>query len=412
MPVDEAALIAAVAGAVQGSITANVGHRPARVAVAVSGGGDSTALLHLAVRAGLAPLAVTVDHGLRPGSAAEAAGVAEVCARLGVPHETLRWAGPKAAGNLMDQARQARAALIGAWARAAGVEVVLLGHTADDVAETFVMNLARGTGIDGLLGLRSRWVAEGLEWSRPLLDTARADLRDWLRGQGIPWVDDPTNEDDRFARARARKALAVLGRLGVTPARIGEVAVSLRSARAMVLRAVGKAADAHVTERAGALFLSPDGLAAMEQEVRRRILIAMVRWIGGTVHPPREAQVTALIARIRRGQDATLGGVWFRSRDGVCTVLRERRHAGGPVPLGRVWDGRWTVTGATGEVRALGPEGLRQCPDWRSLGLPRQVLEVTPGLWQGDVLLAAPCAGFGPAAATCAPGFHAFLLSH
>jgi tRNA(Ile)-lysidine synthase len=72
---------------------------------------------------------------------------------------------------------------------------------------------------------------------------------------------------------------------------------------------------------------------------------------------------------------------------------------------------RWSVTGE-GEARLLGSDGLRQCPDWRATGLPRQVLEVTPGVWQGDTLIAAPCAGFGPATATCAPSFHEFLLLH
>ncbi len=111
-------------------------------------------------------------------------------------------------------------------------------------------------------------------------------------------------------------------------------------------------------------------------------------------------------------RDVTLGGVRFRWKDGSCTVSREARAVGGAVPAGQVWDGRWQVAGAQGEIRALGADGLRQCPDWRATGLPRQVLEVTPGIWQGDSLIAAPCAGFGAATALCVPGFHAFLLSH
>ncbi|NJS39452.1 MAG: tRNA(Ile)-lysidine synthetase, partial [Rhodobacteraceae bacterium] len=107
-----------------------------------------------------------------------------------------------------------------------------------------------------------------------------------------------------------------------------------------------------------------------------------------------------------RGRTATLQGC--RCQGGW--ILREARALRG-MEAG-LWDGRWQVAGPAGEVRALGPMGLRQCPDWRGLGLPRQVLEVTPALWQDDVLIAAPVAGFGPATATCTPSFHAALLSH
>ena len=117
-----------------------------------------------------------------------------------------------------------------------------------------------------------------------------------------------------------------------------------------------------------------------------------------------------------RRRAATLGGCRFRQKGGLVTVTREARAAGGAVSPGTLWDGRWEVQAASGEVRgeirALGADGLRQCGDWRASGLPRQVLEVTPGVWQGDRLLAAPCAGFGTIAATTRPGFHAFLLSH
>ncbi len=288
------------------------------------------------MRAGLAPVAVTVDHGLRPGSAAEAAGVADVCAGLGVPHDVLRWTeGPRASGNLMDQARAARRRLIADWAQARGIGLVLLGHTRDDEAETFVMNLARGTGLDGLVGLRGRWLDDGVEWARPLLGAGRGELRDWLRRQGIAWVDDPTNEDDRFARARARRALTVLARLGVTPARISETAVALRGARAVVREALARAARDHVRETAGALFIGRAGFVALLPEVQRRLVIGALRWIGGGAHPPREAQVVGLLDRIIAGRRPPLAACASGPRATSARSAARRGPAAGPWPRGR-----------------------------------------------------------------------------
>ena len=127
---------------------------PGPVAVAVSGGGDSVALLLLLQETGARPLAaVTVDHGLRPESAAEAAAVAALCSARGIAHTLLRWEEPAGAGNLQARAREARRRLIGDWARGRGIGAVALGHTLDDQAETFLLRLARGSGVDGLSGM-------------------------------------------------------------------------------------------------------------------------------------------------------------------------------------------------------------------------------------------------------------------
>ncbi|MGL4319255.1 MAG: tRNA lysidine(34) synthetase TilS, partial [Paracoccaceae bacterium] len=191
-----------------------------KVGVAVSGGGDSIALLHLmhriAPHAGWDVQAVTVDHALRHESAREAAGVSDYCATLGIPHSTLHWDHGVIAGNVMDAARQARKRLIGDWARGLGISHIAMGHTADDQAETFLMGLARASGLNGLSGMRRVWREHGVMWGRPVLGHSRAELRSYLRRHGIAWVDDPTNDDDSFTRIKARKALVALAPLGIT----------------------------------------------------------------------------------------------------------------------------------------------------------------------------------------------------
>jgi tRNA(Ile)-lysidine synthase len=183
-------------------------------------------------------------------------------------------------------------------------------------------------------------------------------------------------------------------------------------AQGVVQQALVRAAQETVTEAAGSLRFERRPFLLLGAELQRRLLIATVRWISGAKHPPRETKLDALDRALGQQKDATLGGVRFRWQGKTCWVSRESRACGGPVPAGQLWDGRWTVTDAAGEIRALGAAGLRQCPDWRATGLPRQVLEVTPGVWQGDTLIAAPCAGFGEGHATCAPSFHDFLLLH
>ena len=389
---------------------------PGAVGVAVSGGSDSMAMLHLMARAmpqaGWSLHAVTVDHRLRPESAEEAEFVGRVCAGLGIPHQVLIWDHGDVAGNLMQAASAARYGLMAGWARARGIDLVTLAHTADDQAETFLMGLSRAAGLDGLTGMRPAFEVDGIAFRRPFLEQTRADLRAFLTRHSLPWIDDPSNANTRFARVRARRALKALKPLGISVGRLSSVIHHLAMAQGVVHQAVARAGDEVVSETAGSLCFEEKAFQACSSEIRRRLLIAMVQWIGGERHPPREANVIALGRALEARKDATLSGVRFRWRGDTCWISREARACGGPVPAGQLWDGRWTVTGAQGQVSALGPAGLRQCPDWRATGLPRQVLEVTPGLWQGDRLIAAPCAGFGPATATLTASFSLFLLSH
>ncbi len=390
--------------------------QPAKVGVAVSGGSDSMAMLHLmakaAPHAGWALQAVTVDHRLRPEAAAEAAFVGQACKDLGVPHQVLAWEHGEIHGNLMQAASSARYALMAQWAKRHGIAQVALAHTADDQAETFLMGLSRAAGLDGLTGMHAQFGLGGVTFRRPFLAFPRVDLRNFLIRHGWTWIDDPSNQNDRFARVKARRALKALKPLGITVERLSTVIGNLSMAQGVIQQALVKAANEIVTESAGSLRFDRQPFLTCGPELQRRLLVAMVLWLNGERHAPRERKVFALGMALEEKKDATLGGVRFRWLGDTCTVSREARATGGMVAVGQVWDGRWQVAGVEGEVRALGAAGLRQCPDWRATGLLRHVLEVTPGIWQGDQLIAAPCAGFGTATATCTPSFNEFLLSH
>jgi tRNA(Ile)-lysidine synthase len=405
----DAALLDSVANGFPPGIT--------RAAVAVSGGGDSMALLHLLARVapaqGIALQAVTVDHRLRTSAASEAAFVANTCAGLGVPHTVLIWHHDAVRGNLMEQARLARRDLIAAWAAGEGVQAVALAHTADDQAEGFLMALARESGLDGLSGMPRLLREGGLCWVRPLLGATRADLRDWLAGQGLDWIEDPTNADPRYLRTRARAALAALADLGLTAQGIARSAAHLAAARRALEDTLAGFVQTHVTEQAGALAVPRAAFAALPADLQRRLVAAVVRWIASAPHPPRRSGQLQVLAALQAGRSTTLGGVRFRVGPQSIRIVREPRAVGGPVPVGALWDDRWQVTGPPGEVRALGAGGLAQVPGWRACGIPRDALVVSPGIWDGARLIAAPLAGFGAQSrATCGRSLASFLVSH
>ncbi|MCJ2114370.1 tRNA lysidine(34) synthetase TilS [Methylobacterium sp. E-025] len=198
----------------------------APVVLAVSGGPDSTALMHAAAacRAG-ALFVATVDHGLRPESADEARAVARAAAALGLPHATLPWEGVRPSTAIQAEARAARYRLLAAHARTVGARLVLTGHTRDDQAETVLMRLIAGSGPAGLAGMRrERPLEPGLALARPFLDIAKVDLVAWCEAQGVGFARDPSNADDRYGRVRLRRLLPLLAAEGFTTERFARIA--------------------------------------------------------------------------------------------------------------------------------------------------------------------------------------------
>lgn len=411
MPVgsDDAGLLALVAAVIDGI--------PGEIGVAVSGGSDSVALLHLMAAAGGRVHAVTVNHDLRDEAADEARFVAGLCAAIGVPHDVLVWDHGVLAGNLPDAARRARYGLMAEWAVRQDIARVVLGHTADDQAETVLMGLARGAGLDGLCGMRASWVQGGVQFERPLLAVTRADLRGFLTRSGVGWVDDPTNDDAQYQRVRARKALAVLRPLGISVEGLGEVARNLGAARQALVASVAEVASRVVRETAGALTIDRAGFLALPDDLRRRLLIAALRWVSGADYAPRADAVFRVLGAIDLGRDATLWGCRIRVGKTEVMVVREPKAVSGTVAApGRLWDARWRVNGPSEpglEVRALSADGLRACKDWRETGISRDALLVSPAIWHGDALIAAPIAGFPNGwTARIDAGFASFIISH
>lgn len=367
------------------------------LAVAVSGGSDSLALLHLLAECG--PVrAVTVDHGLRPEAADEARQVARACAALNVPHDTLRWSWD-GQGNLQARAREARRQLIANWAAPLGITHVALGHTLEDQAETFLMRLAREAGVDGLSGMAEQVRSQGVTWIRPLLGCHRCDLRAYLTARGVAWAEDPSNEDTRFDRVKARQAMAALAPLGIDAPGLARVSAQMADAREALNLHTAQFARAHAQTQLGDVVVVTEALLQEPAEIRRRFISHALLWVNSAGYTPRREAIARLLSGIAQGQGATLQGCRILVSDKTVRITREYQAVADLVaPLTEIWDGRWQATGPEQpglELRALGPDGQAQCPHLREMGLPHATRLALPGLWRGATLLAAPLGDLG-----------------
>jgi tRNA(Ile)-lysidine synthase len=368
--------------------------------IAVSGGSDSLALLILcAGRLGAENLrAATVDHGLRTAAADEAAEVAKLCAQLGTPHQTLNIDLAKGP-NVQARGRTARYAALATWAQDQRISAVALGHTRDDVAESFVMRLARGSGVDGLAQMPETFTRDGTLFLRPLLNAQRHDLQTLLTERGIPWASDPTNTDPSYTRSRIRNANAELAALGLTPDRLAQTAQWMQAAREVLESAAETWITRHARHDHGDAILDPAALNAAPKETAHRVTARILCNISGNPYRPRNAALGQTLATVEQGRAVTLHGCLLYLHRGKLRITREAQaaQAAQPTQAGAPeWDNRWTISGplkSQFHIAALTQSGLNQLDNWRDTALlPRQSLLASPAIWQGETLVAAPLA--------------------
>ncbi|TCM53582.1 tRNA(Ile)-lysidine synthase [Rhizobium sp. PP-F2F-G48] len=344
-------------------------HPSSTILVAVSGGSDSIGLLlalHHALETSGAPhrlVACTIDHALRPGSAAEAAAVARRCQGLGIPHHVARWSHSGVTSGLQAEARLARYRLLCAAAETFGADLVVTGHSADDQAETIAMRAARSRqgGVDrdrfpiglppiGLAGMADAVLFGRRLWiCRPFLGIRRQAVREMLTSRGEGWIDDPSNDDPRFERVRIRKAGPQPSAARAETAPPDAAAGRLRSAAVLSDRLTR---NVRIHEAVAAeIALADLDLADVGWQ---RLLALLAATLAGKPHPIGQETAARLVSSLGdpAATAATAGSCVFERRGGRLFVYRERRNL--PPPLivapgqSLVWDGRFTVenTGA------------------------------------------------------------------
>ncbi|MFZ1990639.1 MAG: tRNA lysidine(34) synthetase TilS [Alphaproteobacteria bacterium] len=307
------------------------------LALGVSGGSDSMALLRLVHEAypGRRIAALTVDHELREGSAHEAAQVGEWCRTLGVSHRVLRWEGEKPTTGLQRRARAARYALLAQAAAQLGdngiAAPLLVAHTRDDQAETFLLRLAHGSDIGGLGAMRAASeiaFVPPVPLLRPLLGFARESLRATLKARGQPWIDDPSNDDTRFERIRIRKLMPVLGEAGLPGESLARASALMARIDRLLIDQALAACSCKIAPEGSASF-ETRAFAALPARAAERLLSYLIRLVGGEAYPPARASLRTLADQLKHpeARGATLGGCRIKRERVLWVIEREARAA-------------------------------------------------------------------------------------
>ncbi|MCP4327777.1 MAG: tRNA lysidine(34) synthetase TilS [Alphaproteobacteria bacterium] len=390
-----------------------------RLAVAVSGGVDSVALCLLADqwarRRGGGVVALTVDHRLRPESLGEARQVGAWLSPRGIPHKILSWTSDSPGSGIQAAARSARYRLLSEWCARNGVFHLLLAHHLEDQAETFLMRLARGSGVDGLAAMAPVSALPHTRLLRPLLGVTKSDLMAVLQDRSQDWIEDPSNQDHSYHRVRVRAERDRLDGLGMTARRLAETCRRMADARALLeeltTSLMARAISIHA---AGYANLDRGVFTAAPSEIGRRALVRTLTTIGATSYGPRADNVSALyhdLAMGRVGRPRTLGGCRLVPTRSSLLICREPAAAKEEIELGGrgevVWDRRYRLkltpdlgTRVRGtKLRRLGVKGWTQAvadrPDLRPNAIPNPAIPSLPAIFDAGGVVAVPHLGYG-----------------
>ncbi len=380
---------------------------PAALAVAVSGGSDSMALLLLAdvwtKQNGVALTALTIDHRLRIESANEAKQVASWCAARGITHHTLTWEGEKPESGRQEAARNVRYELLANWCKTSATQYLLTAHHLEDQGETLFFRLARGSGIKGLACMPVASQVYGITLIRPLLRSTKQELQEYLKQHNQTWLEDPTNQRMDYTRNIIRKNLA-----GTNLAkRAGHIANALGKYRNLLENKLAS----YLTN---IVFVSPAGYASFAADAFKDLtemiacdaLETIILHVSGSTEPLRGHAVEALRLAMRNPQTfkrTALGGclVGYQPKHGNFIISREPK-AMQPAKLlnGQpcMWDNRFEANCDGFTIRALGADGLAQMGR-KTLpepfkDLPAHVLHTIPAFWQLEELACVPHIGY------------------
>ncbi|MER2519760.1 MAG: tRNA lysidine(34) synthetase TilS [Bdellovibrionales bacterium] len=361
-------------------------------------------------------VAFIVDHGLRSNSSAEAATVRDRLVKLGLRVEILRWDHPPIRSQLHVQARDARYRLLAEACKRHGLAHLLVAHQMEDQAETVLMRLAKGSGVDGLAGIPSKGEVDGVTIWRPFLSVPRARLVATCSEQCIDYVIDPSNVSEAYARGRLRRVMPYLEQEGLSVARLADLAARAEDAR----DALDAFRDEVLREAAsfdsyGAARIQLDALRNVPREIALRVLISALRAVHAGAYAPERAALLRLLEALR-GKEAmpprTLHGCLCRRATSHISIVREFADISddSPIKPGErlLWDGRWDVymdtgfslpesSGATFTIKPLGLQDHatldRLAPDLRRRVPQGRTRASLPALWQGQAPVAIPHIG-------------------
>lgn len=293
--------------------------------MALSGGSDSMALLHLTLAWAAASKchvsALVVDHQLRAGSSDEASAVAGRAEAAGATSTILRWDGPHPSAGIQEAARDARYSLMIAWCRGQGVGDLLVGHQMEDQAATVLMRIQRGSGVDGLAAMAAVTPRDGIRVHRPMLKLRREELRTWLQHRGIEWVEDPTNSVERYERNRLDDFLGRERGDDDLVEKLSLLAQRQASASDALEQMAQQLWQKHRSTRAGRTVFPASAFHDSPAEIRLRLLRLGMQEV--TAEWPRRAAAEALLQALGNSGKANAGGVLVRLTPASLEFTRE-----------------------------------------------------------------------------------------
>ena len=385
-----------------------------KIAIAVSGGVDSMVLMNLAKESDFLNdknvFILVVDHGLRAESKQEAKFVKNEAKKLGFPTRILKWKGSKPNKRIQEEARNKRYSLLINFCRENNINNLYLAHHLDDQIETFLFRMFRGSGLQGLTSFSSSYERNGLTLIRPLIDTPKSELISYARRKKINWVEDPSNENQKYDRVKLRKVLPLIYKEGF------DKKVFLKSVKK--LRLANQALDQITKEfvlqyviikKNISVFIKKELFLTAPEDVQLRVLQNTIRIFSGErYYSPNYLKILNLMNWARNDNNIsakTLGGTIFRKRKGGLILYKEVKKLNDikPIKLSKskykAWDNRFLIKinkSVKGEISYLGNEGVKILKSKKILGkkgfngIPLTALYSIPAMWDGKRLISAP----------------------
>jgi len=401
-------------------------YHPDTLGVAVSGGSDSLSLLYLinswSNKKNLKIVILTVDHNLRNGSADEALYVGELCNKLGLIHKTLFWDHEDIEGNLSASAREARYRLM--QNSIPSDAILITGHTLDDQAETFLMRLRRGSGVDGLASMAEQsylsFGNDGITIFRPLLDFERQTLRKVLKFYKVDWIEDPTNNDQSFERVRVRDLLARFVEIGIDKNTIGRTALLMQSAKTALNHFASDCYEKFGSCDNGDIIFDFSEFSKQPLDVKRRLISAAQKWISNQKYRPRLSQVDALINSIDEKVTFSGSGTICYFHNNSIRITREANACVCEIEASNdvIFDRRWKLIALENckdlTIKCLGEDGYTFLEPGIRKKIPYKTIIALPALFNDTNLINFPF--IDPESKfkfnLCKQPFNQFLLDH
>ncbi len=388
------------------------------IALAVSGGPDSTAMMQIAALSKKLKnnnvTVIVVDHGLREESKNEANIVGQNAKLLGFKFKILKWDGVKPKTRIQEIARKTRYKLMTSWCKKKGIEKLFLAHHLDDQVETFLMRLGKGSGVDGLAVMNYVTEISSLKLVRPFLEIPKTRFIKILSITNLEWISDPSNFNSDYKRSRIRKILPILSKEGINSKQIGLVIKRMRSAKDALNTQTNILLKKYLSNVDNvAYFLNKELLKDVkEKEILIRVLEKIFMNISGSIYPPRRNKLENIISWILKNNNIkakTLTGVVVRKRKSELIFYREPDDCYKSVNIRPLtsryscWDDRFFLKANKSndlQIRALGDVGIKILKEEKILkrqgfqNVPLSAWKTVPGVWSKKRLISVPTLGY------------------